>query len=164
MSLKQRLHRQLQSARQLTEGLLATFKTPEQWTHQLCPSANHPLWCAGHMAVSDNFFLSLIDKSQVRGIDGFKERFDVGSRPTSNSSDYPPPAEVLAQMRERRQALLDALERLSEEDLSKPTPPGAPDFLPDYASVFELAIWHEGLHSGQISVVRKALGMPPLMG
>jgi hypothetical protein len=67
-------------------------------------------------------------------------------------------------MRERRQALLSVLDGLSEEDLSKPTPPGSPEFLPDVASVFETAIWHEGLHSGQVSVVRKALGMPPLMG
>jgi hypothetical protein len=164
MSLKERLQRQLKSARQLTEGLLSTFKSPEQWTHQIYPNANHPLWCAGHMAVSDNFFLSLIDKSQVRSIDGFKEKFDMGSRPSSQPSDYPPPEEVLAHLRERRRALLGALEKLSEEDLSKPTPPGSPDFLPDYASVFETAIWHEGLHSGQISVVRKALGMPPLLG
>jgi hypothetical protein len=67
-------------------------------------------------------------------------------------------------MRDRRSALLAILETLDEEDLAKPTPEGSPDFLPDYGSVFEAAIWHEGLHSGQVSMVRKALGMPSLMG
>ena len=41
-------------------------------------------------------------------------------------------------MRERRQALLALLDGLSDEDLSKPTAPGAPEFLADYGSVFEL--------------------------
>ena len=29
---------------------------------------------------------------------------------------------------------------------------------------FETAVWHESLHAGQLSVTRKALGFPPLMG
>ena len=35
--------------------------------------------------------------------------------------------------------------------------------LPDFAAVFETAIWHEGLHCGQITVARRALGFPPLV-
>jgi hypothetical protein len=65
-------------------------------------------------------------------------------------------------MRERRQTLLETLEGLTDRDLAKKTPAGAPDFLPDVASVFELAIWHEGQHSGQVSVARRALGHKPL--
>jgi hypothetical protein len=65
-------------------------------------------------------------------------------------------------MRERRRALLDVLDGLSDEDLARKTPVGAPEFLPDVASVFELAIWHEGQHSGQVSVARRALGHKPL--
>jgi len=34
--------------------------------------------------------------------------------------------------------------------------------LADYAAVFEMAIWHEGLHSGQLSSVRRALGHGPV--
>ena len=69
--------------------------------------------------------------------------------------------EVLAYMRERRAVLLELLADLSDEDLAKPTPEGAPEFLPDIGSVFETAVWHEGLHSGQLSVARRALGFPP---
>jgi hypothetical protein len=65
-------------------------------------------------------------------------------------------------MRERRATLLNVLDGMSEEDLAKKTPNGAPDFLPDAASVFELAVWHEGQHSGQLTVARRALGHPPL--
>ena len=164
MGLKQRLQRQLAASRKLSEGLLSSFESPEQWTHQICPNANHALWFVGHMATIDNFFISLIDKVRVRDEPGYRDKFGMGSHPSSSPGDYPAPMQVLDYMRDRRQELLSVLETLSDEDLAKSTPPGSPDFLPDYASVFETAIWHEGLHSGQVSMVRKSLGMPPLMG
>ena len=162
MSQKQRLRRQLENARQLSERLLADFESPEQWTRQVHPGCNHALWFAGHMAYADNFFVSLVAPSRVAKRADFDARFGMGSQPTSNPTDYPPPAEVVAYMRDRRSALLGALEEMSDEDLAKKTPEGAPDFLPDIASVFEMAIWHEGLHSGQVSVTRRALGFAPV--
>ena len=45
---------------------LADFKTPEQWVFQVHPHCNHALWFAGHMATSDNFFLSLVAPEKAR--------------------------------------------------------------------------------------------------
>jgi uncharacterized damage-inducible protein DinB len=59
---------------------------------------------------------------------------------------------------------LESLDKMSEEDLSKQIPPGGPPFLTDNASMFELLVWHEGLHAGQLSIARRALGHAPLMG
>ena len=162
MEIKQRLKQRLEFSRGMTDQFLAAFTTPEQWTYQPHESANHALWFVGHMGTSDNFFVKLIDPSRTVEKDTYGEMFGMGSQPTSKPSDYPPVEEVLAFMRERRQALLDALDALSEDDLAKPTPEGAPDFLPDLASVFETAAWHEGLHSGQLSVARRGLGNAPL--
>jgi hypothetical protein len=90
----------------------------------------------------------------------------MGSKPSPNPNDYPPPEEVLRVMRDRRGAVLAVLDSLKEDDLSKPLPKGAPDFFKDrdMASVFELMVWHEGIHSGQLSIARRALGNQPLMG
>jgi uncharacterized damage-inducible protein DinB len=162
MTQKQRLHRQLEQARQLSEKLLADFHSPAEWTHQVHPEANHALWFVGHMANTDNFFLSILAPTRARKMEEFHRLFGVGSVPTADPAAYPPPAEVLAVMRERRESLLAFLEELSEESLSQATPAGAPDFLPDFASVFETAIWHEGRHSGQLTLVRRSLGHPPL--
>lgn len=162
MSQKQRLQRQLEQARQLSEKLLADFHSPAEWTHQVHPAANHALWFVGHMANTDNFFLSILAPTRARKMETFNKLFGVGSVPTADPADYPPPEEVLGVMRERRQSLLALLDELSDETLSQPTPAGAPDFLPDFASVFETAIWHEGRHSGQLTMVRRSLGHPPL--
>jgi hypothetical protein len=162
MSLKQRLRRQLIAARRTSEGFLSDFKSIDQWVKQLHPGANHALWFAGHMGHTDNFFISIIAPDQTRHDPRFAARFGVGSEPTSNSADYPPVEEVLAYMRDRRAVLLKLLDGLTDADLSRPTPDGAPEFLPDIGSVFETAVWHEGLHSGQLSVTRRSLGFRPL--
>ena len=64
-------------------------------------------------------------------------------------------------MRDRRAVLLQIFDDLPEDDFSNPTPEGTPNFLGDIGSVFEMAIWHEGLHSGQLSVTRRSLGFDP---
>lgn len=163
MSTKECLNRQLIAARKMTEKLLADFKTPEQWTKQVASQCNHALWFAGHMAHTDNFMISIVAPSLSRKVEGFAERFGTGSIPTPRPEDYPPPQEVIAAMRERREKLISVLQTLSEEDLAKPTPKGTPEFIPDYASVFETVVWHEGLHSGQLTVLRKVLGLPSVL-
>jgi uncharacterized damage-inducible protein DinB len=162
MTLKERLRRNLVNIRQMSQRLLADFKTPEQWVFQVHPQCNHALWFVGHMATIDNFFLSLVAPDRAKPMPDLQSQFGMGSQPTSDPAAYPPPASVLEIMNERRAALLDALDNLTDEDLAQKTPPGAPEFLPDIASVFELAIWHEGQHNGQLSVTRRALGHPPL--
>ena len=163
MSLKDRLQRQLVNVRQMSERMLADFKTPRDWVFQVHPNCNHALWFAGHMAHNDNFFLSLVAPDKARSMPEFNARFGMGSQPTGQPGDYPPPEAVLATMRERRQALLAALADMTDDDLARKLPAGTPGFLSDVGSVFELAIWHEGQHNGQLSVARRALGHKPLM-
>jgi uncharacterized damage-inducible protein DinB len=162
MALKERLARNLVKMREMSERLLADFHTPEQWVFQVHPNCNHALWFAGHMAQLDNFFISLVAPERVQKLPDFAVKFGMGSQPTNDPADYPPPESVVETMRERRRVLLDVLEGLTDDDLVKKLPAGTPDFLSDVGSVFEMAIWHEGQHRGQISVVRRALGHKPL--
>ena len=163
MSPKARLQRQLLAARETSERFLDDFKSPQDWTRQVHDGSNHALWFAGHMAHTDNFFISILAPDRALELNGFGARFGMGSQPTSNPNDYPQAADVLGCMRERRQVLLEILGGFDESDLGRPTPDGAPEFLSDVASVFEMAVWHEGLHSGQLSVTRRALGFKPVI-
>ncbi len=122
------------------------------------------MWFIGHMGVVDNFFTALLAPDRAAAREDFQQKFGMGSEPSGDAADYPPAEEVLAYMRDRRQALLETLEAMSEEQLLEAVPEGAPDFFTDKASVFELAIWHEGVHAGQVAVVRRSLGHGPVMG
>ena len=161
MDLKPRLKAQLERARKASETWLAAFEMPEQWTFQVAPGLNHALWFAGHMAVVDNMLMRMISPEDHRDQKILETKFGIKSVPTSNPGDYPPPAEVLSVMRERREKLLAILDRLSEVQLAQPVPPGSPPMFSDIASVFELAIWHEGVHAGQMTIARRALGHSP---
>ena len=162
MDLKQRLKHNLISVRQNSERLLEDFRTPEEWVFQVHPSCNHALWFAGHMATIDNFFLSLVAPEKALKLPDFQASFGMGSQPSSDPDRYPPPADVLETMRERRRTLLGVLDALGEDELDRKLPAGTPSFLSDVGSVFETAIWHEGQHSGQLTVARRALGHKPL--
>ncbi len=165
MDYKQRLKAQLELVRGTTEAILAAFKTPQDWTYQVHPQANHALWVAGHLAVADNMMVSRLAPEKAATLPpAYKEMFSPGSKPSPDPNDYPPPESVLALMRERRTALLAALDGLSEADLSKAAPKGGPGFIKDLAGFFEFAAFHEATHMGQATIARRALGHPPLFG
>lgn len=163
MALKERLRRQLESARQLTDGYLDSLARPEEWTHQVHPRANHPLWIMGHLAQTDNFLISLVAPEKSQPLPEYQQCFGMGSQPSDDIEAYPAVEEVRGVFRERRAVLLELLDSMSEDDLATPLPQGTPDFLSDKGSAFEMAVWHEGMHAGQLSVARRSLGYAPLM-
>ncbi|MGY8769812.1 MAG: DinB family protein [Pirellulales bacterium] len=162
MDMKSRLKTRLLGARGFTERLLQDLTQPADWVKQTCSQSNHAMWITGHLAVTDNFFLTLVAPDKAIKNQAFQDKFGMGSQPSPEVSDYPASDEVLAFLKNRRNQLLSVLEELTEEDFAKPTPDGSPDFLSDFGAVFETAVWHEGLHSGQLSIARRALGFQPL--
>ncbi|MBN2474466.1 MAG: DinB family protein [Pirellulales bacterium] len=163
MSVRTRLKGQLATIRGITEKLLSVFTTPEQWTHQVHDQANHALWFVGHIGTVDDFLIQRLAPEKTAVADEYRRMFGMGSRPTPNPADYPPTEEVLAFMRQQRETLLEILAGLSEDDMDRPTPDGTPEFMPDVASLFEAAVWHEALHLGQVTVARRHLGNPPMV-
>lgn len=163
MDLRSRIERQLNKVREVTETLLSAFQTPEQWTFQVHDQANHALWVAGHLGTVDNFLVSRLAPGKAVANNEYQQKFGMGSRPTSDPVAYPSSGEVLGFMRERRRVMLGVLASLSDPDLAAPAPKGTPDVMPDVGSIFEMAVWHEALHLGQVTVARRALGVPPLV-
>ncbi|HTQ39845.1 MAG TPA: DinB family protein [Pirellulales bacterium] len=163
MDLKQRIVWQLQVIRQLSDQMLSAFTSPEEWTRQLFPGANHPLWIAGHVAFVDNRILGVFfSKSMEKP--GYAEKFGRSSKPSPNPADYPPPDEVLNFRRERRSTLLDCIATLSDADFEKPVPAGLPPFVQNYGQMFAFLAVHEGTHTGQLSMCRRVLGHAPVVG
>lgn len=162
MSPKERLHRQLTTAREVSEQLLADFTKPDDWVYRAHDRANHALWFVGHMAQVDDFLIGLMAPEKKGDRPGYAERFGMGSQPSPQLADYPPVEEVLEYMRDRRAVVLEVLSGMTEEQLALPLPEGVPGFMTDYASAFEMAVWHEGIHTGQLTVARRGLGHEPI--
>jgi hypothetical protein len=163
MDLRQRILWQLQSIRGLTDQMLPAFKTPEHWTHQVFPGANHALWIVGHLALVDNNVLGkFFDKMIETPI--YKEKFGRQSQPSPKAADYPAPEEVVEFFRERRRTLLASIEQFPASDFDNSVPPGLPPFVENAGQMFAFVATHEALHSGQLSMSRRSLGHPPVVG
>ena len=164
LTLKERMQQALETSRGFTERLLADFDTPDQWLTTGVEGGNHPLWIAGHLAVADNAFVNLVsaDRSQPR--ESYRKWFGKGSRPLHAIDEYDAPPEILEYMRERRSTLLNVLADMPEERFNTPLPENSPKIMHDFGSVFHMAAWHEALHAGQLTVIRRCLGLGPVNG
>ncbi len=156
----------LKFSRRLSEGLLACFKSRQEWLFQVHPKANHPLWIAGHLGLADNGIISRFRPESARKPDGWDSMFWFGSQVSPDSSLYPSESDVMEYFRERRARLLALLGELSDAEIAAPAPPegerspiaGAPNM----GQIFIFAATHEGMHAGQLTVAHRALGHPPL--
>jgi hypothetical protein len=164
MDLKHRIIWQLQTIRALNEQMFTAFATPQDWTHQIFPGANHALWIAGHLAMVDNSGIGRFFPTHMIDKPDYGAKFGRQSTPSADFTDYPPPAEILALMRERRATLITCLEGFTDADFDKPAPPGLPPFIHNAGQMYSFMAVHEGLHTGQLSMNRRALGNAPVVG
>jgi uncharacterized damage-inducible protein DinB len=168
MELRDHARHLLHFSRRFSEGLLGCFKTPEDWVFQIHPKANHALWITGHLALVDNAFIAKFRPALAAKPEGWDALFGFGSQPKPDASVYPSPERVHAYFRDRREALVRVLDELSEEELRAPAPAAGERSpiagAPSLGHAFIFIAYHEGMHSGQLSVAHRALGHAPLIG
>jgi uncharacterized protein YndB with AHSA1/START domain len=122
---------------------------------------NPPLWIAGHLVHVRVGMLRLLGDS----IDtGWGERFARGAA-LDDRSKYPTKAEVLRVHDDVAQRIMVRLAGLTAEDLAReatggPRPPGVKT-IGDQLGFFAL---HDSYHVGQLGYIRKAFGLPGLVG
>lgn len=160
--LENGLHR-LGIARQVTLALLADIPH-DQWCLQTIPGANHAMWIAGHVALNDDFFLARLAGRETRCPEGWTALFGTGSQPLPDLSAYPAPEIVEQQLAERRRDLVSWFQTLGVEELSASVPEELRRFAANVADVMPSLAWHEAFHVGQLSLVRKRLGLGPKFG
>jgi len=136
----------------------------DQLLHQPVPGGNHALWIVGHLAYVDDMFMTGLMPRASKLPENWANLFGQGSVPSGDASTYP----AIAEIRERGEALRGELvgwfESMSEEKLLAPLPEEWKPFAPTYGAMMSSLAWHEGLHAGQLSVVRRSLGIGPKFG
>lgn len=144
----------LDLARSMTDKLVDGFPD-DKAVFQPQPWINHVLWQVGHIGRTDDWITGMFDGHESEAPTGYAELFDFGS---ALVDDYPPFDEVIAFYRTSRQRLLNALDGASDDQLARNVPEWGTDML----GVMFGQAWHEGWHAGQISVIRKSLGLKPI--
>jgi hypothetical protein len=147
-------------ARKATLRLLEDI--PEsQWLHPAAPGLNHTAWIIGHIAWADSLFARKLGGRPATVPENWHERFGTGSTPRSDRSAYPSADELRTTFGRTREELMRWLRSLSADELLKPLPEAYRGFASCPGTLGVSLAWHEGLHSGQLAVIRRTLGLPP---
>ncbi len=154
--------RGLRFARTATLGLLKDIPE-DKFLLQPAPKANHVLWILGHLAWTDDYFLQELAEQKSALPDDWSARFGMKSEPSPDRSRYPDVETVRTHLHARREAWLAWYGQRSPAELATPFTGELAGFAPNLGGLAHSLAWHEGLHGGQITVVRKALGLPPAL-
>ena len=160
MDVKTHLVAQLNASHECLLGQ-ASDLDGDHLVHQLFEGANHCLWVLGHTAVTDNMLVGQIDESGKVELEGYWEKFGMGSTPVADAAQYPTKAELLEVMAERRRTLLALVDGLDDAGLGRATTGPVKDFAPTIGELVRMIGWHEVMHAGQLSMVRRSLGFKP---
>lgn len=150
-------------ARHVTTGLLEDVPG-DQWLFQPFPSANHATWIVGHIALNDDNFLTGLGDRPSSVPAEWKTLFGAGSTLARDKASYPQPAELMAHFNDRRTDLLHWFRQLPADQLTATVPEAWQRFGASYAHIMNSLAWHEGLHAGQLTTIRRGLGLGAKFG
>lgn len=149
--------------RSLSESFIKDW--PEgKWTYQPSPTDNHPLWVMGHIASTDAWLGGVLSIPGTEVPETYQALFGHGSKPQPMPSAYPAPLDVRAVFARTHAAKMRWLESASDAQLGIDLREKTGKFASDGLDAFLKMAWHEGWHFGQVANVRKALGLPLIMG
>jgi len=156
---------QLDSTRAYTLAVLE--HTPrELWLRSPPQVSTHVLWHLGHLAFAQySHFVMLIMGETTADVEVFpKERyltlFAKGTVPDTTLQVYPAIDEVLADLAGLHAHVCARFAEFPAVDLERPTLRPHPLA----KTRFDMAMWwikHEGIHTGQIALLRRMLGCAP---
>jgi hypothetical protein len=144
-------------------GALLKDWPADKLTYQSSPTDGHALWTIGHLATGYSWFAGLLDGQTAELPETYNALFGYGSKPTGDASAYPSRAEVQAVHEKAWQRVLDAAKKLKDADLAKPPAMDSHGLAKSKLEVIRLICWHDGWHQGQVSSLRKAIGLPGVM-
>ncbi len=153
--------RSLESARFAHGSVAKMFEgfPEDKATFQTSPTDNHLIWHIGHLAETYAWFASALDGKPVGSNEASNALFGMGSKPLPDPKAYPSIAALRARFDANWNRLMAAAEALDDADAAKAPLAESGGFLRDRLDVVEKAAWHDGWHAGQISGLRKALGL-----
>ena len=144
--------------------------TDEQWAAQPIANGNimpnHAAWVFGHLAsTSFSFALPLLNAKPIEK-DGWGELFGINSEPCSDASLYLNKASLVGLLEESHALVTEAFAKVDEPRLALPNP--AESLRPLFPTIGHMITFvmtsHEATHLGQLSALRRGLGLPGVFG
>ena len=135
---------------------------PQEMLHRPTPKANCAAWLIGHLILTERHALARLGVSDVPPLpDGFEKRFsrDEGCPQANEFGDVSTLRALLDQHRNRT---IGAVKRATSEQLDKPLDKPHPMFQ-TVGQFGNFVAAHVMMHAGQITIIRRSLGRPPVV-
>ena len=148
---------------QFAHGMINKFAEgfgPEQVVAQAGACPNHLLWTLGHLASSASWTHGMITGGTPIVPEGYSTLFGMGSKPIGDPALYPSFNEVREAYESSFRRLVNAVEQLDDRALLQAPEQDSGGFISDKLDALNKLAWHEGWHVGQLSDLRRGLGLP----
>lgn len=136
------------------------FWTPDAFT-------THIAWQVGHLAMSEYGLTLFQQRGRDLAVDKalmsskFRKLFMRGTTPIADREAYPAPAEIVATLDRVHDQMRQEVPTFDGEQLDQPLGPPHAAYATRYGALL-FAGDHEMIHSGQIGMLRRLMGKPPL--
>jgi len=151
----------LESAKTQLELFTADLKGDE-WLARPAPKANCAAWLIGHLVMTERRALTVAGAVDLPSLpDGFEKRF-ARDEVAAAANEFGDPTILMPLWSEHRRRLIEVVKTLSPEVLNKPIDKPSPRFKTVGECCAYMAL-HSTMHAGQITIIRRHLGRPPLI-
>ncbi len=157
--------RQIEFARTYTLSLLEAVDESLWFT---CPDGcpSHIAWQVGHLATTEYFLTVYRVRGRQRSDNDvipkdFLRRFAKGTSAVADPDAYPTPEQLREVLHAVHELALRELPQFTQEQLDESAVEPYAGYPTKLGSLFFCA-QHEMLHAGQIGLIRRQLGLPPV--
>jgi hypothetical protein len=132
------------------------------YLHRPTPKANCAAWLIGHLVLTERRALELLNVTDPPPVPtDFARRFSR-EEGCPQANEFGDVMALMPLFDEHRTRLIDAVRRAGPELLDKPVDKPHPMFN-TVGQFTSFASHHVMLHAGQITIIRRSLGRPPLV-
>lgn len=135
--------------------------TPAERLHRSCAGANCIDWLLGHLTVVETMFHKRLGATSAPLPEGFEKSY-ARDETAPKQEHYGDTSGLMTLFDRQRDITIERVRTLTADDMAKPVQPPHPRFstVGDAAAFCSL---HVAMHAGQMSMIRRSLGKPPVI-
>lgn len=161
MTPKQLVLNQFEASKFLFDSFMKDFSDADA-AFQPCKGGNHLNWILVHMAVSEDDIIAKLTGQPKRLSDALHKNYGGGSE--CRADDGMTRAEAIKLYTESRNRTAEFVKTFDESRYDAKAPEGFPPIFPTVGAVVGLLATHPFWHIGQLTVNRKMLNKPKVLG
>jgi hypothetical protein len=136
--------------------------TPAEYLHRVTPRGNCTAWLLGHLILTERRPLTFLGVPDLPALpEGFEQRF-ARNEMAPFAAEFGDVTILGPLFEKHRGMLIEAVKHATPEQLDKPLEKVHPMFW-NQGTMINFMGLHVVMHTGQISMIRRSLGKPPLV-